>query len=104
MRREDRAESAQSLPRVFDVNVLDPVGELERELRGVEMLMREVAGIELDPEASATIDSVKGLARADEVVRDLGRVHLEPEAHAFGVEHVDDRRPRVGELLVPALD
>jgi hypothetical protein len=31
---------------------------------------------------------------------DLGRVDLEREAHALGVEHVDDRAPALGEVLV----
>ena len=31
-------------------------------------------------------------------------MHLEREADAFGVEHVDDRAPALGELLVASLD
>ena len=44
------------------------------------------------------------LRRRDEVVRDLRRMHLEPEAHALRVEDVDDRPPPLGELLIAAVD
>src|SRR3954454_3984138 len=42
--------------------------------------------------------------RRDEVVRDLRRMYLEREADALGVEHVDDRAPALGEVLIPARD
>ena len=77
--------------------------ELERELRRVEALVREVARIEVDPERIAVPDRVERFARRHEVVGDLGRMHLEPEAHAFGVEDVHDRPPALGEVLVAAL-
>ena len=60
--------------------------------------------VEVDPEALAVADRVERLPRGDEVVGDLGRVHLEPEPDALGVEDVDDRRPALGEVLVAALD
>ena len=66
---------------------------------GVEVLVREVARVEVDPEALAAADRVERLPRRDEVVRDLGRMHLEAEAHALGVEHVDDRAPALREVL-----
>ena len=86
------------------MHVVDPVGELERELRRVEVLVREVARIEVDPERLTVADRVQGLPRRDEVVRDLRRVHLEAELDAFLVEDVHDRAPPFGEVLVPALD
>ena len=66
--------------------------------------MREVRGVEVDAEALAVPDRVERLPRRGEVVGDLGRVHLEREAHALLVEHVDDRVPALGEVLVAALD
>ena len=104
VRREDRAAAVEPLARVLDVDVVDPVGELERELRRVEELVREVARVEVDAERLAVADRVERPPGRDEVVGDLGRVHLEPEPHALGVEDVDDRPPPLGELLVPALD
>ena len=83
VRPEDRAASVEPLLRVLDVHVVDPVGELERELRGVEVLVREVARVEVDPERLTVADRVQGLPRRDEVVRDLRRVHLEAELDAF---------------------
>ena len=67
-------------------------------------LVLEVAGVEVDPEARPVADRRERLARRDEVVGDLGRVDLEREAHALGLEDVDDRPPALGELLVAALD
>ena len=61
-------------------------------------------GSKLMPKPVAVADRVERLARRDEVVGDLGRVHLEREPHALGLEHVDDRPPALGELLVAALD
>ena len=86
------------------MHVVDPVGELERELRGVEELVREVARVEVDAERLAVVDRVQRLPRRDEVVRDLGRVHLEAEPDALLVEDVHDRAPPLGEVLVAALD
>ena len=100
VRGEDRAAAVEALARVLDVHVVDPVGELERELRGVEELVREVARVEVDPERLAVVDRVERLPRRDEVVRDLGRMHLEPELDALLVEDVQDRAPPLGEVLV----
>ena len=100
VRGEDRAASVEPLLRVLDVHVVDPVGEVERELRGVEELVREVARVEVDPERLAVVDRVQRLPRRDEVVRDLGRVHLEAELDALLVEDVHDRAPPLGEVLV----
>ena len=86
------------------MHVVDPVAELERELRGVEELRREVTRVEVDAERLAVADRVERLARRHEVVGDLGRMHLEPEANALGVEDVHDRPPPLRELLVAALD
>ena len=61
-------------------------------------------GSRLIPNALAVVDRVERLARRDEVVRDLGRMHLEPEPDALRVEDVDDRPPALGEVLVAALD
>jgi hypothetical protein len=58
------------------MDVVDPVGELERELRRVEVLVREVARIEVDAEGLPVVDGLQRLPRRDEVVGDLGRVDL----------------------------
>ena len=86
------------------MDVVDPVGELAREGGGVEELVLEVARVEVDPEGLVVADRVEGLARRDEVVGDLGRVHLEPEAHPLRFEDVHDRPEALGEVLVAALD
>ena len=44
------------------MDVVDPVGELERELRRVEELVGEVARVEVDPERLAVADRVERLA------------------------------------------
>ena len=64
------------------MHVVDPVAELLDERRRVEELVREVARVEVDPEALAAVDRVECLSRGDEVVRDLGRMHLEREANS----------------------
>ena len=66
--------------------------------------MGEVRGIEVDPERGPPVDRVERLARRHEVVGDLRGVHLEAEAHALAVEHVEDRAPALREVLVAALD
>ena len=86
------------------MDVEDAVAELVDEGGGVEELVLEVAGVEVDPEAGAVADRRQRLARGEEVVGDLGGVDLEREAHALGLEHVDDRAPQLGEGLVAALD
>ena len=101
---EYRAAAVEALARVLDVHVVDALGELLNERSRVEELVREVARVEVDPKPLPALDGVQRLASGDEVVRDLGRVHLEPEAHALGVEHVDDRVPALGEVPVSGLD
>ena len=61
-------------------------------------------GSKLIPKPGPVADRRERLARGQEVVGDLGRVDLEREAHALGLEDVDDRAPALGELLVAALD
>ena len=92
------------LDRVLDVRVEDPAPELGDEGRRVQELVLEVARIEVDAEARPVADRGQRLARRDEVVGDLGRVDLEREPDALGLEDVDDRPPALGELLVAALD
>ncbi len=72
--------------------------------RRVEELVDEVARVEVDAEARAAVDRRPACGGGHEVVGDLGRVDLEREAHALGVEDVDDRPPALGELLVAAVD
>jgi hypothetical protein len=86
------------------VHVVDPLRELLGERRRVEELVDEVARVEVDPEALTVADRVERLRGRDEVVRDLRRVHLEREADALVLEHVDDRAPALREVLVAALD
>ena len=105
VRAEDRPPPVQPLARVLDVDVVDPVGELERELarcRGTGA--RSGDGSRLIPKPSRLPIASSVLRVGDEVVGDLGRVHLEPELDALRVEDVDDRRPALGEVLVAALD
>src|SRR3712207_8667033 len=56
---EDAAPAVERPPRVLDVDVVDAVGELLDEGRRVEELVREVAGIEVDPEALADRKSTR---------------------------------------------
>src|SRR5215218_1326023 len=101
---EDRAAAVEPPDRVLDVGVEDPVAELGDEGGRVEELVLEVARGEVDAEAPAVADRLQRLAGGDEVVGDLRRVDLERELHALGLEHVDDRPPALGELLVAGLD
>ena len=100
--RIERAAVEHDL-RVLDVHVVDAVGELAGERRRIEELRDEVARVEVDAEALAAVDRGQRLARGHEVVGDLRRVDLQREAHALGVEDVDDRPPALGEVLVAAL-
>jgi hypothetical protein len=76
--------------------------ESPREGRGIEELVREVARVEVDPEGFAPPDRLERAPRGGEVIRDLGGVELEGEAHALGVEDVHDRPPAGGEVVVRA--
>src|SRR5918911_3319519 len=89
---------------VLDVDVVDAVGEGLEEQHGVDELVVEMAGIEVDPEGGAVADRRERLLRRDDVVGNLRRMDLQAEAHALLVEDVDDRVPAVGELAVAGLD
>ena len=104
MRREDRAPSVEAADGVLDVDVVDAVGELQSEGGRVEELVREMGRIEIDPERGTAVDRLERLAGRDEVVSDLGRVHLEPEPHPLLLEDVEDRPPALREVLIPTLN
>ena len=89
---EDRAAPVEPAQRVLHVHVVDAVGELLDEGGRVEELVREVARVEVDPEALAVADRLERLAGRDEVVGDLGRVHLEREVGPLAGEERDRAR------------
>ena len=91
MRGEDRPATIKPLLRVLDAHVVDAVGELERELGRVEVLVCEMGRVEVDAERRASADGCKRLLGCHEVVCDLRRVHLQAEADTLGVEDVEDR-------------
>src|SRR5688572_5279048 len=74
---EDRRAAVEATLGVLDVDVVDAVAELVDERRRVEELVLEVARVEVDAEAGPVADRCKRAPRRDEVVRDLGRMHLE---------------------------
>ena len=70
----------------------------------VEVLPDEVARVPVEAERLAVPDGLHRRDRRPVVERDLARVHLVGEAHADLVEHVEDRVPAVGEVLVAGCD
>src|ERR1700687_3979594 len=86
------------------MNVVDAVGELGDECGGVEELVREVAGIEVDAASRSAPDRVERLPGGHEVVCDLGRMDLKAKADSHLVEDVDDRVPTLGEVGIALLD
>ena len=61
-------------------------------------------GSKLIPNPGLVPDRRQRAAGGDEVVGDLGRVHLEREFDPLGLEDVDDRPPALREVVVAALD
>src|SRR5216684_4846344 len=104
VRAEDRAVSVEKLLRVLDVDVVNAIRELHHERRRVEELVRKMARVEVDAEPGPVPDRGQRLARGDEVVCDLGWMHLQAEADALLVEDVDDRVPARGEVGIASLD
>src|SRR5439155_5962027 len=104
MTAEDALAPVERLPRVLHVDVIDAVRKLLDERGRVEELVGEVARVEVDPELRPSADRVERLARRDEVVGDLGGVHLETEPDPLLLEDVHDRTPPLGEIVVSTLD
>ena len=67
------------------------IGEIQRELGCVEVLVREVGRVEVDAERRTAVERCERLLGRHEVVRDLRRVYFQAEADALGVEDVEDR-------------
>src|SRR5689334_2327439 len=86
------------------MNVVNAVGEVEDEGVAVEELVGEMARVKINTEAGAVADGVERLTGGDEIIGDLGRVNFQAELDPFLVEHVNDRVPAVGKILVAALD
>lgn len=55
--------------------------------------MHQVARVEVDAERRVAVDRVERALKGDDVIGDLGRVHLQPKAHALSLEDIEDRRP-----------
>src|SRR5688572_2674878 len=89
---------------VLDVAVVDAVGELVDELGRIDELPDQVGRVEVEAELLAAADGLDRPGGGVEVVGDLGRVHLEREAHTVLAELVEDRVPAVGELLEAGVD
>lgn len=70
------------------MDVVDAVGERLDERDGIDELVVEVARIEVDAEGGTPPDCRQRLVRGDDIVGDLGRMHLKGEAHADLVEDV----------------
>ena len=75
--------------------------ERGNELGRVQELVDQMAGIEVDPERRVPADGLQGQRGRRKVVRDLGQVHLEPEADPLRLEDLEDGQPPFGEVLVP---
>src|SRR5699024_3658780 len=89
---------------VLAVHVVDPVGEVGDEGDRIDLLPHEVRGIPVQPERLPVTDRLEGALRGPVVVGDLGGVDLVGEAHPALVEHVEDRVPALGEVLVALVD
>ena len=61
-------------------------------------------GSRLIPKLSRFPSAVERLLRRHEVVGDLGRMHLQAEADALALEHLEDRLQTLRDLLIAALD
>ena len=58
-----------------------------------------MAGIEVEPEGFAVVNSLQRPLRGVDVVGDLGGVYLECEPDALLVKDVEDEVPPLGEVL-----
>ena len=89
---------------VFDVDVIDTVGEVARKDGGVHPLPDEVAGIEIEAELRPVVERFQGALGRVEVEGDLRGVDLQGEANAMLAEFVHDGIPTLGEEPIPVGD
>src|SRR5690606_17108416 len=101
---EAAVAAVQALACLLAVDVVDAVAEVPQEADRVEVLPHEVGRVEVEAEGRPVADGFEGADGGPVVVGDLAGVHLVGEAHAFGVEDVEDGVPAGGEVLVAALD
>ena len=62
VRAEDGSATVEPLLRVLDVDVVDAIGELESELGGVQVLVGEVRGVEIDTECSSSVTAARAFS------------------------------------------
>ena len=79
-------------------------GERIDEHHRVDELVDQVARVEVEAERRMMADGLERSGRRNDVVGDLGRMHLQTEAHAFTLEGAHDRQPAVGEVPVAGVD
>jgi hypothetical protein len=93
------AAVAAAPPGVLHVDVENPVGEAPQEGDVVDALVAEVRRVVVEAEGGVAVDGLDGALGGGDVEGDLGRVHLEREAHAELGVGVEDRRPAAGEVV-----
>src|SRR5687768_11703715 len=99
VRGKDAALAVESPECILHVGVVDTLREAVDELSRVDELPVEVAGIEVEPEGFAVVNSLQRPLRGVDVVGDLGGVYLEGEPDALLVKDVEDKIPPLGEVL-----
>src|SRR5699024_12253804 len=89
---------------VLAVDVVDANGEVGDEGERIDLLPHEVGGVPVPPEGGPVVHGLQGAPGGPVVVGDLRGMDLMGETHAALVEHVQDRVPAVGEVLIAVVD
>src|SRR5260370_24440490 len=104
MRSQDALAAIQAPLRVFDMDMVDTIGELLDKCGRVEKLMEEMAWVKVNTKAAAVADGIKRFSCRHKIVGNFGGMYFQTKLHAFPFKYIDNWIPASRKILVPFLD
>src|SRR5262245_39861119 len=104
MARKDPRAAIERHTGILHVHVVDAIREEAYELRRIDTLPQQVAGIEIEAELLAGVERIDRALGGVDIEGDFGRVHLQRELYAALLEYVENRVPALGQQREASVD
>src|SRR5260370_7737591 len=103
MRSQDALAAIQAPLRVFDMNMVDTIGELLDKCGRVEKLMEEMAWVKVNTKARTVANSIKRFVCRHKIVGDFVGMHFQAKLHTYSFKYIDNWIPALRKILVSFL-
>src|SRR5881396_1690174 len=91
-------------PRVFHMNVEDPVSKFVDEEDRINELMHEVTGIKIEAEVWMMTNRLQSPVGRNNVVSNLCWVYLQTKFNPLRLENIQNGSPAIGKILIACVD